>query len=127
MNIRGLQDNLDPFYRYEMAVPNLEGNRLTNLSQISKDLGRDPVLIVAFFKAKFNAACTVKGGVMVLPKMVTKQTLVEALYEFIEVFVLCPQCRLPETVLEGRNLDCKACGCTRQVDTRASKAAGKIF
>ena len=58
INIVGLNDIIDPNYRYRMSKLDVVKQRtkttITNLKKVSKDLDREPELIVGFFKKRFG-------------------------------------------------------------------------
>jgi translation initiation factor 2 beta subunit (eIF-2beta)/eIF-5 len=60
INIQGLQDIDDPFYRYRMTKLNIIRQKtktvIDNLPIVAKDLDRDPKMIVDFFKKALNAS-----------------------------------------------------------------------
>lgn len=112
--ISGLQEIDDPFYRYTMDRMNLIKNGsfylIDNLPTICKELDRDDKLLVKYFNLKFNVSFVYKNGILRTQKDIKLNDYEEALHEFIEYFVLCPRCKLPETILESKYvLKCKAC------------------
>jgi translation initiation factor 5 len=135
VNIEGFDDLDDPFYRYRMAKPiSNQGNNntITNLSAIAKDLDRPVEMIVKFLKFKFNAPVIFKNTVLVLPGKYVIGDFMVALREFIEYFVLCPTCRLPETSLimnkNSINIYCKCCSNNSMIDiNKINKHASKLY
>lgn len=121
------RDDSDPTYRYKM--PKLEtkkegaGNgtktRIVNLSQVARALRVDPACLSKCFGLHFGAQSKLdsSGGCIVNGWHEIKE-LNQALDEFVEKFVLCPRCRLPEIDLEaerpgkkgGLQVNCRACG-----------------
>jgi translation initiation factor 5 len=119
INIRGLKENDDPFYRYKMdsvIVKIQKGlTHVPNIDVICKDLDRDPKTIADFLKKKFGTSVTYKNSELIIPKILSQTDLQEAIYEFIDKFVMCVKCNNPETVLSPEkknsvNLSCKSCG-----------------
>ena len=119
INIQGINDIDDPFYRYTMVKLNVIKLRnktaIDNLDQVAKDLDRDPKLIIDFFKKKLNISITFKNNYLTLPSNVQYSNIEMVLREFIEKYVLCGECKLPETILTFDDkktkftLDCKCC------------------
>ncbi len=118
INIQGINDIDDPFYRYTMAKLNVIKLRnktvIDNLMSVAKDLDRDPKLIVDHFKKKLNIALVYKNNLLSMSADLQYETFELALREFIEIYVLCDSCKLPETILITNNktkftLDCKCC------------------
>lgn len=109
----------DPEYRYKMPV--LESTvkekginvstTYTNLPDVAKALKREPMYIVKFIGFTKGAATDknfkIKGKIDVESSM-------EVLDQFIEKFVICPHCGLPDTrfdIKTGKLYgDCLACG-----------------
>lgn len=119
INIQGLTDILDPFYRYRMEKINVIRQKtktvIDNIDIICKDLERDPLLLVQFLKKKLNVSLTYKNNLLSMTANVPYETFELYLREFIELYVLCEICKLPETVLDNDLinftifLNCKCC------------------
>lgn len=118
VNIEGDISVNDPYYRYKMdkvvVVKLKTKTQIMNLDVIAKQLDRDVKLIVNWFKLCFHCNITYKNGETTTFTKLEQIHVEKALRQFIEKFVLCKQCRLPETVLYTDNscmyTDCKACG-----------------
>lgn len=124
INIRGLKDQEDPFYRYKMEKIELvkEGSfyAIKNICQISTALNREPQQLVSFLKKVFASAFVYKNGIVKCTKTdLTSSALQEAIYQFIENNVLCKKCSLPETVIlvekKKTFMVCQACGQKLQI------------
>lgn len=117
INIQGINDIDDPFYRYTMVKLNVVKLRnkimIDNLNDVAKDLERDPKLIVDYFKKKLNVAIVYKNNLLSMSANLQYEIFELALREFIEIYVLCDKCKLPETILTVNKtkimLDCKCC------------------
>lgn len=132
INIRGLEDNIDPSYRYKMEAINIVQQRgksvITNINEIGMNLTTEPKIkdntkykpenkakmLIEFFKKKFSIPIKCdKNLTKVELKGVTREELQNAIYEFIEYFVICPTCQNPETILsKDKNniyITCQAC------------------
>jgi translation initiation factor 5 len=117
--IRGKTAIIDPYYRYKMRKMNVQRERtktsISNLNDVAVDLKiPDASLIVSFMKKKLAIAITFKNDRVIVTNDVDVKNLQNALYEFIEYFVLCKKCKLPELSysLENEQLvtDCRSCG-----------------
>jgi translation initiation factor 5 len=114
INIQGLKDIKDPLYRYKMnkvIVTKLKTTtELTNLHDIcTNDLKRDPKQVLDYFKKKFGINFTLKDKRIIATREFTQEEITTALREFIEYFILCPVCRLPETEYDKLLIKCKCC------------------
>lgn len=113
INIQGLTDIDDPFYRYTMTRLNVVRQKnktlIDNLVIVSKDLERDPEHIAKFFKKKFSVSMNYKDNQLMTTANLTSQDFETALREYIQLFVLCERCNLPETNLVDNVLVCRCC------------------
>lgn len=115
INIRGIKSNIDNdmFYRYKMHCPKLIEHKNTkifdNLNEICKDLNRDKKIILKFLKNKLNVNIIDKNDKILLPKTISTDQILNNIYEYIEKYVLCPNCKLPETILQENQIQCKCC------------------
>jgi len=138
INIR--RDVTDPFYRYKMErlQSKIEGKGngiksvIVNLSSIAHSLSRDPAYVVKFFGFELGAQVTANPSDdrYIINGAHDAAKLQDYLDGFINKFVLCKQCKNPETDLvimkDGLIIrDCKACGQRTDVDNR-HKLAGYI-
>ena len=119
INIQGINDIDDPFYRYTMVKPNVIRQRtktiIDNFVIVSKDLDRDPKLIIDYFKKKFGVSFAFKDGILATTADIKYDQFMTTLRDFIEMYVLCQTCKLPETVISFSKdqskilLTCKCC------------------
>lgn len=106
--IRGTEPINDPYYRYQMTIMDVRKEKtkicITNLDQIAKDLklpNKD--VLVTYIGKKVSAKLRVekmgKSGShdrVTMPGNMDLNLVRESIYPFIQTFVLCPTCRLPE-------------------------------
>lgn len=130
LNISGTAQNDDPSFRYKMPrlMSKIEGRGngiktiIPNMVEIATSLNRPPTLPTKFFGCELGAQTrweaeaeksTVNGAH-------TAQVLQHLLNVFIDKFVLCPKCHLPETALVVKKgliqHKCSACGAKEAVD-----------
>lgn len=120
INIEGLSDVMDPFYRYTMTKMNIIRHKnktvIDNIDTVCKDLERDPKLLVDFYKKKFSISIIYKDNVMSTSANIQYDQFHLMLREFIEQYVLCEKCKLPETDIQIKDdkikLSCKCCSHT---------------
>ena len=128
INIQGVNDINDSFYRYTMTKLNVIRQRtktvIDNLVIVSRDLDRDPKLIVDFFKKKFSVSFTFKNDILSTTTDITYDQFYMALRDFIEIYVLCEICKLPETELtinKNQNKILLTCKCCPNITSRIIK------
>lgn len=117
INIRGDIDIIDPHYRYQMEAVNISSQDqkiiFLNIDSISKSLSRPPQQIIQFLKKYFGSSFDYKNNIASTTKNLTKEELQNAIFKFIENYVLCGTCRNPETInnqsKDGKFLSCLAC------------------
>ena len=105
------------FLRYQMTHMNIKKERtkicITNLDQISRELklpNKDP--IIAYISKRLSIKIKVNkinihgenGDLVILSGNIDIQTIRDTLYRFIEVFVLCSKCKLPELEYQNKDL-----------------------
>lgn len=122
MNIQGIDDIFDPFYRYKMRPLNViqQKNKtiIDNVNDVASDLERTPEMICSYFKKKFSTSMILKDGILSTTAKLSYDDFEKVLREFIEEWVLCPKCKLPELVLsenKGKtSMLCKSCSYTNK-------------
>jgi translation initiation factor 5 len=114
INIQGLDDVDDPFYRYRMTkldVTKIKNRTLiSNFDLVCKDIQRDPKFVANFYKKKLGIAVIHKDGILSTTANLDYTQCYQVLREFIDKFVLCKKCRLPETDFDKQILSCRGCG-----------------
>jgi translation initiation factor 5 len=128
VNIGG-QD--DAFNRYKM--PQISGKvegrgngiktRIDNCADVARALHRPAGYLCKFFGCELGALTKIddETGTYVVNGAVDDRVLAETVKKFIEMFVLCPNCKLPETDLKlKKSCDilqvCNACGTSSLCD-----------
>jgi translation initiation factor 5 len=130
LNIR--RDVDDVFYRYKMhpIQSKIEGKGngiktvVPNMAEVAHDLSRPEIYITKFFGFELGAQAKVVGQGQIERHIVNgaheKEKLQDLLDVFINKFVLCGDCKNPETVfaIKGQRVfkECKACGKSTEVD-----------
>ncbi|ORY33718.1 putative translation initiation factor eIF5 [Naematelia encephala] len=132
VNIR--RDVDDKFYRYKMPVllTKIEGRGngiktvIPNMEDVARALARPPAYPTKFFGCELGAQTSMNNDRYIVNGAHTADRLRELLDTFIDKFVLCANCKNPETELvitgKGNNedihRDCKACGAQTGLDMR---------
>lgn len=135
VNIR--RDVADPFYRYKMErlQSKVEGKGngiktvIVNLSNVADQLARPPSYVIKFFGFELGAQTNIdpKDDRWIINGAHEAVKLQDHLDVFINKFVLCKDCKNPETVINCKDgdiiLDCKACGQRTHADLRHKLAS----
>jgi len=126
VNIGGNQE--DKSYRYKMPQlqTKIEGRGngiktvIVNMVEIAKALHVDPAYPTKYFGYELGAQSTF-GDRAIVNGQHTAADLSKLLEKFVETFVLCPKCRLPEITLSVKKgeliVDCAACGRNANLNT----------
>lgn len=129
INIGG--DNKDKSYRYKMPqmVIKIEGRGngiktvILNMHDLAKSLHTDPSYPTKYFGIELGAQSNYdrKTERAVVNGRHELSTLASHLEKFIDQFILCPNCRLPEIKMSVKKsnikIDCAACGYNQPLKT----------
>lgn len=130
INIAGTTPVDDPAYRYKMPAVygKIEGKGngiktvIPNISDVGLALHRNPAEVNKFFGCELGAQTTFseKDDRAVVNGAHTDVVLQNMIHRYIETFVLCPNCGLPETNYSIKNEciwhRCAACGAKEMID-----------
>jgi len=124
----------DAFYRYKMpkVQTKIEGNGngiktvMVNIDQISQRLVRPVEYPMHFFAKKLGAKQIKKDDKWILMGHWEQPLIQASLFEFIQTYCLCKECRNPETTIqtdEQKNLylNCAACSRVTPIDAKDEK------
>lgn len=109
-------DVIDPFYRYKRPVSVVEfkpNNKIIilNINEIAIALGTKPNYILYYIQLEKSAPITPKGEIK---GKLTKDEIEGSINKFINEYVLCQKCLLPELDIKGSRKQlyflCRACG-----------------
>mmetsp|Transcript_17689 Transcript_17689/g.38215 ORF Transcript_17689/g.38215 Transcript_17689/m.38215 type:complete len:397 (+) Transcript_17689:295-1485(+) len=130
INIAGTTPVDDPEYRYKM--PTVFGKQegrgngsktvIANISAVAQSLHRDPGEVNKFFGCELGAQTTYNAETdrAQVNGHHTDSVLQQLMHKYIEGFVICPNCRLPETEYKIKSgvvfHKCAACGAKDMVD-----------
>ena len=130
VNIAGTTPVDDPEYRYKMPAVfgKIEGSGngiktlVPNISDVALSLHRQPGEVNKFFGTELGAQSRYNADTdrAIVNGAHTDAVLQDLMHSYIEKFVLCPNCGLPETEYKIKNdaifHRCKACGAKELVD-----------
>ncbi|KCZ79990.1 hypothetical protein H312_02611, partial [Anncaliia algerae PRA339] len=120
----------DPFYRYKMPALEIkkEGKSgqktiLLNLNEISRDLKRNPNLILKFLSIELGSQTKAEKNSYKINGNFSSDLLQQLIYDFIDKYIICLRCNNPETfyIEERRDevfRECYACGYKSKIDNK---------
>lgn len=122
INLCGTSENTDPFYRYQRNELDVHTHKtktsINNLSITAADMKRTEKEIITYFKCKLGISFSSKKTGYITPKLISKEDLEKCLKEYVDDYVLCKKCELPETTLEVDDDKLLAnCSCCSYVHT----------
>ncbi len=123
---KNLPESTSTRVRFQIPEPELlyEGKQtiLKNFGDIVDILNRKPNQILAYLLREIGTAGNLDGRRVVFKGRVPLKQLEARLNGYVETFVLCSECRRPDTKLgkDGRTmvLQCEACGAHRPIRAR---------
>jgi len=109
--------------RFEIpkAEGRVEGNKtiVTNFSKICSILRRQPAHLLKFLQRELASPGIIEGDSLILTRKVTSIKVNEKIAEYVKEFVICPECKKPDTQLIKQDkfmfLHCLACGAKHSV------------
>jgi len=105
--------------RFEIPIVDsiIEGNKtiIKNFEFIAGKLRREKAMLAKFFTKELAVPSSIEGTRFVLQARFSDRVLNDRLRLFVEMYVLCKECRKPDTNItdgahSGRMLICEACG-----------------
>lgn len=109
--------------RFEVpkVVGHLQGNKtiISNINQIIETLRRPMAHVVKFLLKELAAPGDIKGNFLVIGTKVSASKINEKLIEYVNRYVICPECKKPDTKLKKEGnfvfIICQACGAKKTV------------
>jgi len=122
-SIKELPESVMERSRFEIpkVKGHIQGNNtiIRNFKQIAKYLGRDESHFLKFILKEIAAPGKFTRDFLIIGRKVSSSLLNEKIHRYAEIFVLCPVCGRPDTVLETEKgvstLKCTACGAKHPV------------
>ncbi len=99
----------------------LEGNKtiLTNLQQIASHIRRDINHLLKYLLRELATSGKIEGNRVILQRKIPSIKINEKIQQYVEEFVLCRECRKPDTELVKEErfmfVHCLACGAKHSV------------
>jgi len=99
---------------------------LHNFSEVAKTLNRSPEMLGKYFLSEMGTSGELTAQRLVLKGQFRPSQLQDKLESFVKSFVLCPECKRPDTLIihEKRMsfLKCQACGARHSIATIKQEA-----
>ena len=110
-NLRNIGcDNKDQFFRYKRSSVEISYKNsgkgqtvIDNIKKISHELETKPENLIRYLKKQLNTSLDKDG---VIHAKIDKEKIETEIDKYIELYVLCPRCKLPEYHMGS----CNACG-----------------
>jgi len=105
--------------RLEIPMPEtlVQGNKtlIKNFEAITNKLRRDPRHVGKYLAKELATSFSIEGGKLVLNSKLSDKLINEKLKSYMEIYLYCKQCKLPDTRLEEVErgvyiMVCEACG-----------------
>ncbi len=100
---------------------------LRNFEDIVNAVNRDTQQVLAYLLRELGTAGTIDGRRAVFKGRVTPSQIDDRIKGYIETYVLCSECKRPDTRIEKEGritiLTCEACGAHRPVEVRKGSKA----
>lgn len=119
-NLKPIEKSADRF-----EIPKIEGHIegtktiLTNLQQIASYLRRNHDHLLKFLLKELATSGSVKNNRLILQRKISSQKINEKIQEYAKEFVICSQCKKPDTELIKDGgfsfIHCLACGAKQSV------------
>lgn len=99
----------------------IEGNKtiISNFRQICSYIRREPDHVMRYLIKTLATSGTIKGDRLILARKITSRMVNEKLQEYINEFVICKECKKPDTELMKEDrftfIHCLACGAKKSV------------
>jgi len=99
----------------------LQGNKtiITNINQIIEKIRRPIAHVVKFLLKELAAPGEIRGNFFVIGTKVSASRVNEKLQAYVNKFVICPECKKPDTKLKKESgfmfISCQACGAKKTI------------
>ena len=129
----GLPSKIEEHERFQLPEFDLliEGKNTVfrNFGEIIDKVHREPNHLLQFLLRELGTAGELDGRRVIFKGNVTQRQLEERLKSYLDAFVICTECKRPDTQLvkEGRTLllACSACGAHRSIKSKKAISSAK--
>ncbi len=102
----------------------VEGNKtiINNFKAICSILRREPEHLLKYLQRELATPGLIQDTRLILNRKLSSSSINEKVEQYVKLFVLCPECRKPDTQLRKdervTTLKCMACGAKQPVKTK---------
>ncbi|HLC58006.1 MAG TPA: translation initiation factor IF-2 subunit beta [Candidatus Nanoarchaeia archaeon] len=102
----------------------VEGNKtiISNFKAICSVLRREPEHLLKYLQRELATPGLIQDTRLILNRKLSSSSINEKLERYVKDFVLCPECKKPDTQLRKDNkvttMKCMACGAKQPIKTR---------
>lgn len=112
--------------RFEIpkARGHIQGNKtvISNFYQIANTLGGKPEHLLKYILKELAAPGDLKRNALIIGRKVSAGMLNEKIEQYVKLFVLCKECKKPDTKLDKEEgivfMKCLACGAKHTITTK---------
>jgi len=102
----------------------IQGNKtiVSNFNQIITSLGRDSQHLLKYLQRELATPASIDGPRLILNRKISSSLINSKIEQYVNIFVLCPDCKKPDTKLMRENkilvIKCMACGAKHPIKSR---------
>ena len=106
------------------ASGHIQGSKtvINNFSGICSTLRRDQLHLLKYLQRELATPAIIEGPRLVLGRKLPSSLINEKIKQYTEIFVLCPECKKPDTQLKKEDrittIKCSACGAKHPIRTK---------
>jgi len=111
-------------FEYPKVIGHIQGNRtiIGNFYQIADALHREPQHLLKYVLKELATPGELKTAALIIGTKVSAARINEKIARYVREFVLCPECKKPDTKLSKEDkimfMKCQACGAKHAIKIR---------
>jgi translation initiation factor 2 subunit 2 len=111
-------------FEYPKVIGHIQGNRtiISNFYQIADALHREPQHLLKYVLKELATPGELKTAALLIGTKVPASRINEKIAQYVREFVLCPECKRPDTKLSKEDkimfMKCQACGARHAIKIR---------
>ncbi len=112
--------------RFEIpkVLGHVQGNKtiISNFFKIVDIVRRDPQHLLKYLLRELASPGVIDGQRLILGRKISSNLINEKVDQYVNEFVLCPECKKPDTILKKEDrvltIKCMACGAKHTIKSR---------